>query len=328
MYRIGLIGCGSISNVHAQVLRELPCAELVACADIIPERAAKMGEAHGCAYYTDWERMLDAAQPDAVHICTPHYLHPEMVRAAAMRGIAAFTEKPPAIDALGWNAVKRASEAAPVGICFQNRYHPHIQACLRVLKEGTYGKLRGMRAFVTWNRTADYYAAADWKGRWATEGGGALINQAIHTLDLMIGFLGMPDVADATMSNHRLRGTIEVEDTAEVYLRRGDVSALLYASNAYSQDAPVLLELHLEGAVIRIEGDVMTVIEDGRKREITCQTDPVIGRAYWGAGHKACIADFYRCLEDGARFANDPAGCDATMRTLLHLYDQCREALR
>ena len=320
MFRVGIIGCGGISAVHAHVLGELANTELAACTDVIPERAAR----YGCTAYTDWQEMLAHEKLDAVHLCTPHYLHPVMAAEAAHLGVAVFTEKPPAIDAAGWEQVKAAARQAPVGVCFQNRYHPHIRSCLRFLREGTYGELRGIRAFVTWNRTAEYYAAADWKGKWATEGGGALINQAIHTLDLIIGFLGLPDQAEATMRNHHLRDVIRVEDTAEIYLRKGGVSALLYASNAYSQDAPVILELHFDQAVIRLEGDLMTVIQQGSRQEIPCITDPILGRSYWGAGHKACIADFYRSIETGTLYQNDPASCDATMQTLLKLYAQCK----
>lgn len=321
MFRVGIIGCGGISAVHAQVIKELENTELAACADVIPERSAR----YGCAAYTDWRELLEREKPDAVHLCTPHYLHPIMTAEAARRGVAVFTEKPPAIDASGWEQVKEAATRVPVGICFQNRYHPHIRSCLRFLREGIYGELRGIRAFMTWNRTAEYYAAADWKGKWATEGGGALINQAIHTLDLIVGFLGVPDQAEAALRNHHLRDAIEVEDTAEIYLRKGNVPALLYASNAYSQDAPVILELHFDQAVIRLEGDLMTVIRDGKKQEIPCVTDPVLGRSYWGAGHKACIADFYRSIETGTPYQNAPASCDATMQTLLKLYSQWKD---
>ena len=316
MFRVGLIGCGSISAVHAQVLHELEGTELAACADIIPERA----ERYGCAAYTDWKDMLDRERPDAVHICSPHYLHPVMAAEAAARGIAVFTEKPPAIDTAGWQAVKKAGEQVPAGICFQNRYHPHIQSCLRYRADETYGALKGIRAFVTWCRNADYYRASPWKGKWETEGGGALINQAIHTLDLLVCLLGQPDQAEVSLNNRHLHGAVEVEDTAEIYLRKGSVPALLYASNAYSQDAPVIIEIHFEKAVIRLEGDMMTVLQDGRRTEISCENDPVIGRSYWGAGHKACIADFYRSIRTGTPYRNAPACCDATMQTLLKLY--------
>ena len=242
MFRVGLIGCGGISAVHVRVLRELEDTELIACADVIPERAKR----YDCAAYADWREMLQRERLDAVHVCTPHYLHPAMATEAARHGIAVFTEKPPAIDEGGWEQVKRAAKLVPIGICFQNRYNPHIQTCRRFLQENTYGALKGIRAFVTWDRTADYYAAADWKGKWRTEGGGALINQAIHTLDLMIGFLGAPDQIEGSLRNRHLRNVIEVEDTAEIYLRKGVVPALLYASTAYSRDAPVWMELHLE----------------------------------------------------------------------------------
>ena len=316
MFRVGLIGCGSISAVHARVLRELEDTDLVACADVIPERARR----YGCPAYTDWLELLDREHPDAVHLCTPHYLHPVMAAEAARRGIAVFTEKPPAIDLPGWQQVKAAAERVPVGVCFQNRYRPTVQACLHYLQEGTYGSLQGIRGFVTWRRTADYYAAADWKGRWATEGGGALINQAIHTLDLIIGFLGMPGQIESTLVNHHLRGAIEVEDTAEIYLQRGGVPALLYASTAYSQDAPVLIELQMERAVLRLEGNGLTVIQDGKRQDIPCDAFPALGRSYWGGGHKSCIADFYRSIAAGIPYANDPASCEATMQTLLQLY--------
>lgn len=324
MFRVGIIGCGGISAVHAKVIQNLEDTTLAACADILPDRARDLAGQYDCAAFEDYRRMLDEAKLDAVHICAPHYLHPEMVREAAERGIAAFTEKPPAIDAEGWETVLRAAKKAPVGVCFQNRYNPNVQACRRLVESGKYGALKGIRAFVTWNRTREYYAAADWKGKWATEGGGALINQAVHTLDLALGFLGMPDVAEATLSNHRLRGAIEVEDTAEIYLKRGDVPALLYASNAYSQDAPVLIELHLDEATVRLEGDRMEI----RSGDTVCQraqeSDPALGRAYWGSGHLACIRDFYRSIAAKEPYANAPASCDTTVRVLLALYDGSR----
>ncbi len=325
MFRVGIIGCGGISAVHAQVLDELENTTLAACADIQSERSERMAAQYGCTAYTDYLRMLDEQHLDAVHLCTPHYLHPVMAAEAAKRGIAVFTEKPPAIDHAGWQAVKQAAEKVPVGICFQNRYNPNVLTCKRFLEEGTYGQLLGIRAFVTWHRTAEYYKAADWKGKWATEGGGALINQAIHTLDLVTGFLGAPDYVESTLRNRHLKGTIEVEDTAEIYLQKGSVPALIYASNAYSLDAPVMIELHLEKAVIRLESDLMTIIQDDKKQEIACATDPALGRSYWGSSHKACIADFYRCITEGKSFPNNPASCETTMETLFAIYDQNKE---
>lgn len=328
MFRVGLIGCGNISAVHAMALNELGNTKLVACADPIARRAEGTAEKWGCVSYGDWREMLDAERLDAVHICTPHYQHPVMAREAARRGIAVFTEKPPAIDAEGWELVKEAAKQAPVGICFQNRYNQNVRQCRKLLESGEYGALLGIRAFVTWNRTAEYYAAAEWKGKWASEGGGALINQAIHTLDLVLGFLGEPEVAEVAMSNRHLRGVIEVEDTVEIYLERGGVPALIYASNAYSQDAPVLIELHLERATVRLEGARTEIRIGDAQQRFEPSTEPVLGRAYWGPGHLACIVDFYRSVAKRTPYANAPKACETTMRVLLSLYDQCRESLK
>ena len=328
MFRIGIIGCGGISAVHAQVIGGLDNTVLAACADIRPERAQRMAEQTGCKAYADYIRLLDEEKPDAVHLCTPHYLHPAMAMEAARRGIAVLTEKPPAIDREGWETIRQAAQLAPVGICFQNRYRTNVRYVHELMEKQTYGALLGIRAFVTWCRDAGYYTSADWKGAWATEGGGALINQSVHTLDLILGFLGRPDRVEASMADRHLKQVIEVEDTAEIYLRKGTVPALMYASTAYSQDAPVLLELHFEKAVVRLEEDRLEIRAGGEKREIDCPSDPQLGKSYWGAGHKACIADFYRSIEEGGPFRNDPASCETTMDTLFRIYEQAAAHLR
>ena len=326
MFRVGLVGCGNIAHVHAAILKEMKDVDFAACADIIPERAAEFESRFGCKAYVSMERMLEAERLDAVHLCTPHYLHPVMAAQAAARGIAVFTEKPPAIDEAGWNQVLEAARAVPVGICFQNRYNANVLACRKIMEEGAYGALKGIRAFVTWNRTAEYYTSADWKGKWATEGGGALINQSIHTLDLVIRFLGLPDEVESAMRNHHLKGVTEVEDTVEIWMRKDGRTALIYASTAYCENLPVIIELQFEKASVRLENDMLTVIQDGEQTVIPCRTDTSLGRSYWGSGHKSCIEDFYRCLSTGEPFANRPEACDDTMKVLLEIYRQNKGA--
>ena len=327
MFRVGLVGCGGIAHVHAAVLKELEETEFAACADIRPERALQFKKDFGCAAYISLEEMLNHQHLDAVHLCTPHYLHPMMAAQLATRGVAVFTEKPPAIDVPGWNAVLEAARRVPVGICFQNRYNANVLACQRILDQAEYGALRGIRAFVTWNRSAGYYTSTDWKGKWSTEGGGALINQAIHTLDLVIRFLGRPDQLESTMRNHHLSGVVEVEDTAEIWMRRGDVTALIYASTAYAADVPVLLELQFEKAAVRLENDSLIVLDDRGQTVIPCHMDASLGRSYWGAGHKSCIQDFYRSLQTGQPYLNRPETCRDTMDALLEIYRQNRSSL-
>ena len=322
MFQVGIVGCGGIAQVHAAVLKELEETTLAACADIRPERAEKMSREYGCAAYSSLEEMLEKEKLDAIHLCTPHYLHPEMAGYAADRGIAVFTEKPPAIDEAGWKRVLEAAGRVPVGVCFQNRYNLNVLKAQQLIEEGTLGELKGVRAFVTWNRTEVYYRAADWKGKWATEGGGALINQAIHTLDLVVRFLGKPEAIESTMRNHHLKDEIEVEDTAEIWMRRGDKTALIFASTAYCADAPVIIELQFEQGAARLENDTLTLIREQDSEVIPCRMDTSLGRSYWGAGHRSCIADFYRSMETGESYFNRPETCEDTMEALLTIYRQ------
>ena len=322
MYRVGIVGCGGISGVHAKVLSGMEEASLAACADILPQRAQALADQFGCRAYDSFTEMLDSEPLDAVHICAPHYLHPMMAGEAARRGIAVFTEKPPAIDLAGWEEIKAAARHVPLGICFQNRYNGNVLACEQILREGTYGPLLGIRAFVTWSRGESYYAPGGWKGNWATEGGGALINQAIHTLDLVIRLMGRPDQVASTIANHHLHGVIQVEDTAEIWMKRGDTTALLYASTAYAADAPVLLELQFQDAVLRLEDDRLELRRQGEVMELPCPADEKMGLSYWGAGHKRCIEDFYRCLPHPETYKNSAASCEDTMQVLLKVYEQ------
>ena len=110
MYRVGIVGCGGIAQVHAPVLKQLSEVELVACADIRTERAQAMAEKFGCKAYASLEDMLANEQLDVVHLCTPHYLHTPMAQMLAEKGIAVFTEKPPVISREQWDALKEAAK--------------------------------------------------------------------------------------------------------------------------------------------------------------------------------------------------------------------------
>ena len=327
MYRAAIIGCGSVAQVHAAVLAGLAETALIACADVRPERARVLAEKYGCAAYDSLDALLAAEQPDCVHLCTPHYLHTPMAERLAEEGIAVFTEKPPVIDRAQWETLQRAAEKVRLGVCFQNRYNANVQALRALLQKGTYGAVLGARAFVTWQRGAAYYQTSGWRGDWATEGGGALINQSIHTLDLLIYLLGRPEKVETRMANHHLRGTIGVEDTVEAYLEVGGRPVLFYATTAYSCSAPVMLEVHCRKATLRLEGkDLAILTEAGEERRTFASPEP-LGKGYWGNGHLPCISDFYASLGSGAPFRNGIAGVRDTVETLLTMYDQGRADL-
>ena len=180
---------------------------------------------------------------------------------------------------------------------------------------------------MTWSRGTSYYLDSGWRGTWATEGGGVLINQSIHTLDLLVRLMGKPERAETHMVNHHLRDAIEVEDTVEAYLVLGGKPALFYATTAYTQDAPVLIELNLERAVLRMENDGLEIRTDAGVERKTFEVPQTLGKGYWGTGHRGCIADFYDSIEAGRPFRNDLASVKDTAELMLTMYEQGRASL-
>lgn len=324
MFQAGIVGCGGIAQVHGAALKNIDGVTLAACADIVPEKVARYGEKFGCRAYASLEEMLEKERLDAVHICTPHYLHAPMALKIAEQGAAVFTEKPPAMNEGQMALLEKAAARVPLGVCFQNRYNPNFREARRLIREGTYGKPVGARAFVTWSRSAPYYLDSGWRGKWATEGGGALINQAIHTLDQLIVLLGPADSVDCYMTNRHLSGVIEVEDTVDAYMTMGGVPCLFYTTTAYSGDAPVLLEVQLEGATLRLTEETLTVIAGGETKTQSFPMPPALGKSYWGAGHQACIGDFYDCLREKRPYGNDLASVRPTMEAMFAMYNQNR----
>lgn len=325
--KAAIVGCGGIARVHARALEALDGVELCAFVDCRTERAAEFAACYGggrAKTYGDLEGMLAAERPDVVHICTPHYLHVPMALKVLESGGAVFMEKPPAISGQQFAELKRAAgNKERVGICFQNRYNAAVRKVDELLEGGTLGEVKGGRAFVTWCREAEYYQGSDWRGRQETEGGGALINQAIHTLDLLLRWLGEPDRVEASMSNHHLQGVIEVEDMAEAFLQfPGGRRACFYATTAYVSDAPILIELACEKGSIRLEEEKVTVrFRQGDEAVYTYQRGQAEGKAYWGSGHAACICDFYQCLERGTPFANNLQSVENTLRVMMQIYE-------
>lgn len=275
------------------------------------------------------EDMLKAEQPQVVHICTPHYLHVPMAVEVLGCGGSVFMEKPQAISGQQFTQLDQAAKrsAGRLGICFQNRYNASTQKVDELLREGSLGNIQGARAFVTWNRDAAYYQDSDWRGSWDTEGGGALINQSVHTLDLLLRWLGVPNVVEASMANHHLQGTIEVEDTVEAFLGfPGDRRACFYATTAYVTDAPVLIELACEQGSIRMEEEKVTVrYLRGEETVFSLKSGAFLGKNYWGSGHAACIRDFYHSLDGGAEFGCDLESTANTLRVMMKMY-QCAGA--
>lgn len=307
--KAAVIGCGNISKMHFIALSNNPEAEIIAVADIKPERADEMAEKYGAKAYYSFDELLEAEAPDVVHICTPHYLHTEMAIKALGKGINVLTEKPCSTNTEEVEALRKAmtESGKQVGVCFQNRYNSAVQNAKRIIVSGSMGRVKAVRAFVTWFRDKEYYSD-DWHGTLDKECGGVLINQAIHTVDLVQYFGGKCRSLDAHISNDSLKGVIEVEDTASVRMELdGGVTAVLYATTAYTENSDVFIEILTENGKLRLEGEKLFVLDvSGKTTEIQCDSEIVYhGESYWGSGHSALINDFYDCLKNGRKFEID-----------------------
>lgn len=269
--------------------------------------------------------MLTSARPDVVHICTPHYLYAPMAITALAADVHVLMEKPLATTVSDGEAVVRAarSSQASIGVCFQNRYNDTSEALRKLIDGARLGRIFGGRAAVTWFRDEGYYRRRPWRGTWAQGGGGVLINQAIHTLDLLQWYLGEVEAVRGRAVRLSLPDSVQVEDTAALQLRHtGGARSIFYASNGYVGDAPVSLELMAEGGTARLDTDLTVSYADG-STEVTAAAQLGSGEnAHWGTSHGLLIDDFYRHVRTRRPFWIDPTEALKTLRIITDVYAQ------
>ncbi len=309
-FGVGVVGCGGISGVHIPVLMNLEGVEIRAVCDVRPERAKAAAEKTGAEIAPDFEALIAREDIDAVHILTPHYLHAPMAIAALRAGKHVLTEKPMATtlaDARAMIAADDEPGTGRLGVIFQNRYNPATQKLKEIIASGTPGKFIGARANVSWHREGPYYTESGWRGALATEGGGTLINQSIHTLDLL-SYLGGPIArVKGHISTDLLEGVIEVEDNVHaVFEYAGGQKGVIQLTNNYVIDAPILLEMVFENATYQLLGEKLYETTGGEMKLLERGEAPALSeKAYWGASHGLEIADYYNALRTGGPITID-----------------------
>ncbi len=325
MKKAVLIGCGAISTNHAGALKALNGVNFAAVCDPDKDAAKALLDLHGLdlPIYSDYKEMLEVEKPDAVHICTPHYLHAQMAIYALDHGINVFLEKPACMTrselAPLMEAEKRSS--AILCVCFQNRFLTCVEKAREVLAEEETGEILGARAFVTWKREGAYYTESPWRGKIATEGGSILINQSIHTLDLLLLFMGTPETVQGAIGNY-VTPYNDTEDTAHIYMTfpRGKMG-VFFATNGYCKSRKIELELTCKNRLIRFVGDKLYV-DDQLYYE--GQTGENRGKSVWGKGHGILIDCFYKALEEGAPSPVSLESASVSLKVLWDLFDQTR----
>ena len=302
--KVGIIGCGRISVMHLVSASELQEAELVACCDIKKDRADEVAKKYNIKAYYSYEEMLEKEKLDAVHLCLPHYIHSKVACYAFERGVNVLTEKPMDVDlASAQNAVKKAKERGVLyGVIFQCRYNNSAQLVKKAVDSGKLGKIISARSTLTWTRPDEYYLESDWKGTWDKEGGGVVIDQAIHSIDLVNWIVGSEVESVSCSLAHRGPKIVKVEDSAEGLITfKNGVRYGFYCMNNYGCDEPIEIKLYCEkGKVTFNYDDAYIEYSDGSIEE-THQDENVQeyegGKDYWGFQHIRQIHQFYKaCL--------------------------------
>ncbi len=306
MLNVCIIGCGNIFTMHATSCDHLKNARLVGVCDIKKDRADKAAAKYGVPAFYDFKEMIDRIKPDIVHICVPHYLHPIITRYALEHGVNVLCEKPISIryeDGLA-NVELAEKKGLRYGVIFQCRYNDSSRLIHENLLNGKLGKIISARCTLTWCKPDSYYALSDWKGTWDKEGGGVVIDQAIHSLDLANWFINDQPVEVQAHLCNRGHSIMEVDDTGEGFIRyRNGATLSFWAMNNYGCDEPIEIRLFCEnGKAVMSYDDARIELNDGTVLTAQTRADGIEyegGKDYWGFQHIRQISDFYNAVEQG-----------------------------
>ncbi len=311
--------------MHFDAVAQLAEVELVGVCDPDPGRRDAAAGHHGVPGFADLPSLLDAVRPDVVHLTTPHHTHVDLALASLEQGVAVVLEKPLATRLVDGERLVEVAErsTARIAVCFQNRYNAAVQALHARLGSGELGAVLGAAATVLWHRDASYYRDRPWRATWAGSGGGLLMNQAVHTVDLLQWLMGDVTAVHGHASTRALADAIEVEDTAEIALDHASgTRSVLYATLAHAGNAPVTLDVVTEHATLSLRGDLTISHADGRVETVAERQTPSGGRVYWGASHELLLADFYARLGDPEPFWISPREALKSLRIVKDVYRQ------
>jgi UDP-N-acetyl-2-amino-2-deoxyglucuronate dehydrogenase len=334
---IGVIGCGAIAPVHAQAVLAAGGARLVALLGRSPERAEALAQRFSVPWTVSLDTFLARPDLDAVLIGTPSGTHAELGVRAAAAGKHVLVEKPIDVTLSRARSLVDAcrQHGVRLGVIFQSRCLPAVALLKRAIDDGCLGRLLVVDAYVKWYREPAYYEAARWRGTWALDGGGALINQAIHTVDLLQHLAGPVEWVFGHAQRQRHSG-IEAEDTAVAVTHfRSGAMGVIEASTALKPGASRRVELHGERGSVTLEGndirewhvegasDIETQLAAiGERDRSDGASDPTRLDI---AGHRQQIEDFVDAVRSGRAPMVDGVEGLRALAVVLAVYQSSRE---
>ena len=271
----GIVGGGVIGPFHANAISKVEGAKLVAICDVVEEAAKKFGDDAGVPAYTDLGEMLKRDDIDVLDVCTPSGLHTRLGIQGAEAGKHVLVEKPIDINLERADSLIGACEKAGVklGVIFQHRFDAATRQLKEAIDAGKFGKLILGDAYVKWFRTQEYYDKGGWRGTWKYDGGGSLINQSVHTIDLQRYFMGDPEWVFGKIGV--MTHEIETEDLGLGIIEfKGGARGVVEGSTSIYPGLPERLEIHGESGTAIIEGGKMVkLIIEGEEEAAGEKTD-------------------------------------------------------
>ncbi|HAH20855.1 MAG: hypothetical protein A2Y00_03175 [Omnitrophica WOR_2 bacterium GWF2_43_52] len=301
--RFGIIGCGRISKIHTAVLNQLPGAEICAVCDIVEERAKAYAEELKCFCYTDYHDLLKSKEIDVVNICTPTHMHVTMAVDAALAGKHVVTEKPMAttladadkmIETCKRNGVK-------LFVVKQNRYNPPIVKLKEAISEGRFGKIFFGKTSVYWQRDQKYYNEHEWF-RTRDMGGGVLINQASHNIDMLCWLLGPVESVYAKIQT--FTHSIETEDfgLGIIKFKNGALGVIEATTCVYPKNIEGSITIFGENGSVKVGGIQMNHMQlwefkDFRNEDEIYSRCATLPPNVYGYGHIKFFEDVLRVIK-------------------------------
>lgn len=302
----GLIGSGGISSAHAKAIQQVEGVKLVACCDVIVERAESRAREFGdadTAVYADLEKLLADPNVDVVSICTPSGMHAENGIMAAQAGKHILSEKPLDVTLEKIDAFNAAAEEHGVKLAgvFQRRTFPSTHKVREAVRSGKLGKLVLGDAYQKWYRSHEYYASGDWRATWELDGGGALMNQGVHMIDLLLHLMG--DVRRLNARCRTLVRNLAVEDTAVASLEfvHGALG-VIEGTTSVTPGMGSKIEISGDQGSIVLEGDTISTwdvpgeeVDTEEVEDSSLSSDPLAGLSETGhVRHVSDLADAIR----------------------------------
>lgn len=335
----GIVGCGIICNQHVDAINETSGASIAAFGDVCEEKAIDFAQTYKVPHYSNLEAMLRNDDVKAICICTPSSLHSEIAIAAARAGKHVLTEKPMAVTSSDMDRMITACRDAGVklGVVFQRRTTPRFKMIRDALAKGELGKPVLGSVYMKYYRGQDYYDSGEWRGTWKYDGGGCLMNQGIHMIDLLLWFMGPVKSVQAKIAT--LARKMETEDTAAAVLefRSGALGVIEATTAAYPPEMPHRLDIHGDRGSIMIEEERIvrwqTMDKEGYltdKLETASAAEKAILDAQdgWNDGHRALIADMVAAIKENRPPLIPGEEGRKAVDLILSIYQSAREGRR